>query len=192
MLKFSALHYEKNWFTAFFSIMRKVVTDTKSGQPLFSFKHTWGNKLQVFSDPNFGNLILEGRFVRGSFLTWSWDVYKIGEKEPFTRMESKLAQTAIAFGVEVLTFKEPDGKPFLSLEREEGSVLKHVVDNMIDLYNPTHVYALKTPSGKLIGTIRAKHGILKGFYDFELGEGDEKEKEAALMAFAFILLMLKK
>lgn len=192
MLKFTTLHYEKNWFTALFSVMKKVVTDAKSGQPLFSFKHTWGNKLQVFSDPNFGNLILEGSFVRGSVLTWRWDICKAGEKEPFTRMESNITQTALAFGVEVLTFKKPDGGTFLSLEREEGSVLKHVVDNMIDLYNPTHVYALKTPGGKLIGTIRAKHGILKSFYDFALEGGDEKEKEAALMAFAFILLMLKK
>lgn len=192
MLKFSALHYEKNWFTAIFSVMKKVVTDAKSGQPRFSFKQTWGNGFQIFSDPSFGNLILEGRFVRGSVLTWKWDIYRTGEKEPFTRMESNIAQTAMAFGVEVLTFKKPDGGMFLSLEREEGSVLKHVVDNVINLYNPTHVYTLKTPGGKLIGTIRAKHGIWKGFYDFVLEGGDEKEKEAALMAFAFILIMLKK
>lgn len=192
MLKLTALHYEKNWFTAIFSVMKKVVTDSKSGQPLFSFKQTWGNKLQVFSDPNFGNLLLEGRFVRGSVLTWSWDIYKADEKEPFTRMESNIAQTAMAFGAEVLTFKKPDGGIFLNLEREDGAELKHVADNMTELYNPTHVYTLKTPSGKRIGTIRAKHGIWKSFYDFVPEGGDEKEKEAALMAFAFILLMLKK
>lgn len=192
MFTFTKLHYEKNWFASLFSVMKKVVLDGTSGQPLLSFRQTWKNDLLVFDDPLFSSLRMEARFLRGSVLTWKWDVRKAGSEKPLAQMQSSIAQTALAFGVEVLNFFDESGAPVMSLTREEGSVLKHVVDNMIDLYNPTHVYVLKTTAGKDVAQIAAKHGILKNIYDLEILGGTEKEKELALMAFAFLLIMLKK
>jgi hypothetical protein len=98
----------------------------------------------------------------------------------------------MALGCEVLSITTPDGRDFLNLEREEHGVLKHVMDGMVDLYNPTHVYTLKNASGEKLGTISVKHGILKGTYDFVMEKGNEKEHAAGLAAFAYILLSMKK
>jgi len=191
MLKFTALHHEKNWFTALFSIMKKVVTDPKTQQPVMSFKQTWGNSFLIYGDGQFGNLLVEARFIRKA--AFEWDVYEAGKAEPFAHMKSHIFKTMLAMGGEVLSVTKPEGGEFLIVEREEGSALKHVLDGMMDyLYNPTHVYIIKDASGKKIGTISAKHGIFKSFYDFVLEGGTEKEKEAALAVFAYILISLKK
>ncbi len=191
MLKFTHLHYEQNWFTAFFSMMKKVVMDAKTKQPVMSFKQTWGNSFLVYGDAQFGNLIVEARFLlkRAAF---EWDVYENGKPEPFAHMKSYVFRGIMALGCEVLSVTTPDGRAFLNLEREEKAILKHVVDSMVDLYNPTHVYTLKNAEGKSLGTISVKHGIFKGVYDFVMEDGTEKERAAGLAVFAYILLSMKK
>lgn len=190
MLKFTHLHYEQNWFTAFFSMMKKVVKDPKSGQAVMSCKQTWGNSFLAYGDGQFGNLLVEARFLRKA--AFEWDVYEAGKPEPFAHMKSYVFRGIMAMGCEVLSVTTPDGRDFLKLEREEKGILKHVVDDMIDLYNPTHVYTLKDASGKKIGSISVKHGIFTGTYDFVMEAGTEKERAAALIAFAYILLSMKK
>ena len=190
MRNFSHLHYEQNWFTAVFSMMKKVVKDTKSGQPVISFKQTWGNSFLVYGDAQFGNLILEGRFLLKT--AFEWDLYEGGKPVPFARMKSYVFRGILAVGCEVMSITTPDGKDFIKLESEGKAVLKHVMDSMSDWYNPTHVYALKDSSGKKLGAISVKHGIFKGTYDFVMEAGTEKERAAALVVFAYILLSMKK
>ena len=190
MLKFSTLHYEKSWFTAIFSIMKRVVMDAKSGQPVISFKQTWGNSIQVFGDPQFSSLMLEARFIMKAAL--EWNLFEVGKAEPFGKMVSHIFLTALALGGEAISVTAPDGKPLIIVEREGNTMMKHLVDNMSNLYNPTHVYTFKKPGGGEIGKVAMKHGILKSVYDFELTGGTEKERAAALLVFGYLLLMLKK
>lgn len=170
--------------------MKKVVNDAKTGQPAMSFKQRWNNNFQVFADPNFGQLILEARFVRKFGL--AWDIYETGQVQPLARMESHILKTALSMGGEVISVTKPEGGEFIKVERESSSALKHIMDNMVELYNPTHVYTVKAASGKVLGAITAKHGVWKSFYDFKMDDGTDKERAAALMVFAYILIMLKK
>lgn len=123
---------------------------------------------------------------------FEWDLYEAGKAEPFAHMKSYVFRGVLAMGCEVLSVTTPDGRDFLTLERESKGVLKHVMDDMVDLYNPTHVYTLKDASGKPLGTISVKHGILVATYDFVMESGTEKERAAALVVFGYILLSMKK
>jgi hypothetical protein len=190
MLKFSKLHYERNWFTAIFSVMKRVIQDVHSGQPVLSIKQTWKNGIQVFSDPQFGNLMLEGKFIMKA--AFEWDLYEVGKAEPFARMKSHVFRTILALGMECASVETLDGKPFITVDREAAGIAKHVLDNMTVLYNPTHVYTLKKASGGKLGELKIKHGIWKAYYDLELGEGTEKECAACLLLYGYFLLMPRK
>lgn len=107
-------------------------------------------------------------------------------------MEFDLAKTAFAFGSESLHVTDVKGAPLLLMQQEGKSALKHVVDGFTKIYNPTHVYELKTPAGEPVAKVSAKHGFLTASYDFELLGGKESTRDAALICFAFFVLNNKK
>ncbi len=189
MLKLARLHYEKNWFSALFNMMKRVLVDKESGQPVMSMRQTWKNAYLIYSDPHFSNLILEARFLTKP--AFEWDFFEAGKEAAFGHMKAHMMRSIIMFGGEVVTITKPDGSPLILVE-QSSSALKRFADEMMDvLYNPTHTYAIKEPSGKQIGAIAIRHSIWKSTYDLMMDGGTEKEKQAALIAFAHLSISLK-
>ncbi len=189
MLKLAHLHYEKNWFSALFNMMKRVLVDNESGQPVMSMRQTWKNYYLIYSDPSFSNLILEARFLTKP--AFEWDLFEAGKNEPFGHLKAHMVRSIMMLGGEAMTIDKPDGKPLVRVE-QSSSALKRFADIMSDvLYNPTHTYEIKDPSGKQIGAIAIRHSVWKSSYDFMMDGGTEKEKQGALIAFAHLLIALR-
>lgn len=186
---FKKLHYQKNWFTALFSVFGKATTDPDSGQPGFYFKMNWSNGYKVFRDANQQELLLDLRWNRTVGI-WSWDVF-VGEKK-VGNIKSDILQTAFGLGTEHWILVDENGKELMTLESEQDAALKHVFDNMTQLYNPTHTYTLKSKKGDTVACLAMKHGFFSSFYDFSFVKGTEEERVLALALFAAILMQLKK
>ncbi len=189
MFKYKSLHTERNWFSALFSIMSRTVSDKASGEPVLFFKQTFGFSIYVFADKNRSNMILEAKYKKGTL--YAWDVHDAGKKLLAT-VKSDLWGTAKMWGAEVMKITDASGKEIMFLEREKRTVVKHIIDNMSDIYNPVHNYQILNSKKEVIADIKSKHGIFKSFYDFECNGGTEDEKQLALSVFAIMTLMLKK
>lgn len=189
MFKYKSLHTERNWFSALFSIMSRTVLDKDSGQPVLFFKQTFGFHIHVFSDKEKTNMILEAKYKKATL--YEWEVYNAGKKL-LANVKSDIWGTAKMWGAEVMKVTNAAGKEIMFFQQEKGTVAKHIVDNMIDIYNPVHNYQILNSKKELVADIKGKHGIFKSFYDFDCKGGNEDEKELALAVFAIMTLMLKK
>lgn len=186
---FKKLHFQKNWFTALFTIFNKTVVDPEGGQPVFYFKMNWNNGYQVYRDQSKQDLLLDLRWNRKVGI-WAWDVFA-GEKKVGT-IKSDILQTTLSLGTEKWIIADEEGRPILTLGAESEAALKHVFDNMTQFYNPTHTYTLKNLKDDPVAYIAMKHGIFGSFYDFSFVKGTEQERQLALALFVAILMMMRK
>ncbi len=186
---FTKLHYDKNWFSALFSIFTSVVKNGDNGEPLFWFKMNWSNGYKVYPDASCQNPILELRWQRKVGI-WSWDVF-VGERQ-VGNIRADFLKSAMSLGVEQWSLVNASGNVLLTMEPEKNAMAKHVFDDMLKLYNPTHIYALKTPAGKDVAYLTMKHGIWGSTYDFVWVSGNEEQRSIALALFVAILMMMKK
>jgi hypothetical protein len=185
---FKKLHYEKNWFSALFHPMSREISDAESKQPRFFFKMDWSSNLYVY-DAGRQTVLVESKWMRAA--GWrTWEVFVGGKKQGAVREE--FMQSLLSLGVEKWSVLDEAGKEFLKVSAPEGAALKHVLDEMTNLYNPTHVLTISTMKGEVLATISMKHGLFSSSYDLSLEKGTEQEKALVLSLFSAILLMLRK
>lgn len=191
---FKKLHYSKNWFTALFHMMSRVVLEGETKQPLFFFKMTWGSALQIYKDQSQQVMLMECKWKGrsgGLMGLQSWDVFEGTKQVGLMKME--LMKSLLSMGTEQWSMFDASGKEMLKMKAASDAALKHVLDNVIgEYYNPTHVYTIEDMKGGVVATLSMKHGIFRSFYDLSFEKGSESERAMVLGLFAAILLMLKK
>lgn len=170
-----------------------VNPETKA--PVMFFKASFIGPLTVYTDKTKSAAIITCKSKRGKFGYATWEVFdsEKGDK-PLGTMRWAMLKTALSFGAEKWEVTAPDGSPFLTLEIMNSSIAKRMLDDMTNLYNPTHQYVVKSAKGKDIAKIMAKRGFFGGmFSDFVLEEGvSEEETKMALALFAGLVLLYKK
>ncbi len=188
------LHSEKNWFKALFSSMSSEITDPDSKQPILFFKMTFKSQLQVYTDKNKTQLLLESRLKREPGKLWNWNIFDMEKgEEQIGNISLNMLKTAMKFGAENWSICDAGGTQIMTMAAPDDSATKRILDNMSGLYNPTHHYVLTNSGGKHVGDITSKHGLFGGTYDLMLsGEGTEKEEKICVGLFSALVLMLRK
>lgn len=198
----ASLHYERNVFTSLFNMMSREVLDAQSKQPTFFFKMDFSNNLSIYADKSKQRLLLRaarapltGGGFAGLAALHTWDIFDSENNDkPLGRVKANLMQSALSMGKEAWEITTSDGKPLLVFKADASETLgKRILDNLSDLYNPTHQYHLFTPDDKPAAHVFLKQGLFKFQYDllFEPKVGDV-ERKMAVALFAGLTLMLKK
>lgn len=185
---FKKLHYEKNWFAALFHPMSREVSNAESQQPLFFFSMDWSSTMKIY-DASRQTLLMDLRWMRAA--GWrTWEVYVGNKKQGSVRAE--ILQSFLALGTERWSVLDESGKEILKVSAPQGKAIEHVLDELTNLYNPTHVLVLENLKGEKLATISMKHGMFSSFYDLSLEKVTDQERMLILALFSAILLMLRK
>jgi len=195
MKKIKSIRCERGMFKVFTSPLSCDGVDPRTKAPVVFFKAGFFGPLTVYTDNTKSAAIITCKSKRGKFGYATWDVFdsEKGDKLLGT-MSWAIIKTALAFGAEKWSVVKPDGSSFLTLETMNSSIAKRILDDMTNLYNPTHQYVVNNAAGKSVASIMAKRGFWGGAYsDFILEDGaSEDETKMALALFAGLVLLYKK
>jgi len=184
MQKIKNIRCERGVLSLFASPLSCVGTDPQTKNPM-----------NVFTDKTKTVKLLKLKHKRGRFGYATWEIFDAekGDKLLGT-MAWAIFKTVMAFGAEKWEILKPDGGVFLTLEIINSSVAKRVLDEMTNLYNPTHEYVIKNGVGKVVGYVFSKRGFWNGTYsDLKLEESvSEEEMKMAVALFAGLVLLYKK
>ncbi len=168
--------------------MSREISDAESKQPRFFFQMDWSSTLKVY-DASRQNLLVESRWLKaGGWRTW--EVFVDGKKQGAIRTE--VLQSLLTLGTEQWSVLDEAGKEILKVSSPEGAALTHILDEMTNLYNPTHALTVRNLKGGEVAMIGMKHGFFSSFYDLSFEKGTEQERALVLALFSAILLMLRK
>jgi hypothetical protein len=185
---FKKLHYAKNWFAALFHPMSREVLNADSQQPQFFFSMDWSSTMKIY-DASRQTLLMDLRWMRAS--GWrTWEVYVGNKKQGAIRAE--ILQSILALGTERWSVLNESGEEVLKVNAPQRKAIEHVLDELTNLYNPTHVLTIANLKGATVATISMKHGMFSSFYDLSLEKVTEEERVLILALFSAILLMLRK
>ncbi|HAU39581.1 MAG: hypothetical protein UV80_C0007G0039 [Candidatus Peregrinibacteria bacterium GW2011_GWF2_43_17] len=195
MQKIKNIRCERGVLSLFASPLSCVGTDPQTKNPMLFFKSKIFGEMNVFTDKTKTVKLLKLKHKRGRFGYATWEIFDAekGDKLLGT-MAWAIFKTVMAFGAEKWEILKPDGGVFLTLEIINSSVAKRVLDEMTNLYNPTHEYVIKNGVGKVVGYVFSKRGFWNGTYsDLKLEESvSEEEMKMAVALFAGLVLLYKK
>lgn len=199
----AALHHERNLFQTLFQLMSRQLMDPQTKSLAFFAKMNFKNEIFIYADTTKQRLLLRGVHPvtkqRIGFEAmnnmYAWDIFdsENGDK-PLGRFRANLMQSIATLGMESWAITDPEEKPFLTFKADASETLgKRILDNMSNLYNPTHQYHLVGANEKPVAHLMMKHGLFKFYYDlvFEPKVTDT-ERKMAVALFAVTTLLLKK
>lgn len=187
------LHYSRNVFSSLFNMMSREVLDGQGGNLVFFMAMNFKNTITIYADKAKQQPLLE--CVKPTMLGFEWDVLdKEAGGQPIGHMKMNVLTNIASFGRESWTITAPGGAPLLAFESDKADGIgKRILDNMSDLYNPTHQYNLYGASNNPVARIFAKHGIFRMTYDMVLEpKVTDTERKMAVAVFAALILLLKK
>jgi|GEM_PF-2398946 len=195
MQKIKAIRCERGIFSLFTSPLSTTGFDPQTKNPTVFFKSKILGEMGVFTDKTKTTQLIKLKHKRGKFGYAMWEVF---DSEKGDKLLGTIAwaifKTAMAFGAEKWEILKPDGGAFLTLEILNSSVAKRVLDEMTNLYNPTHEYVVKNAGGKVVANISSKRGFWNGVYsDLKVEESaSEEEMKMVLALFGGFVLLYKR